>query len=43
VLGAELPVCVEISQVPDLPSDGGACAELVHALCDRLATGSVAT
>src|SRR5690348_7215152 len=43
VVCAEHAACVEISQVPDLPDDQGACAELVDALCDLLASGSVAS
>lgn len=41
VVCPEQAACVEISQVPDLPDDQGACTELVDALCDLLASGSV--
>jgi hypothetical protein len=40
---SEQAACVEISPMPDLPDDTHACGELLHALCDLLATGSVAS
>jgi hypothetical protein len=43
VVGSKQAACVEVSPVPDLPDDADACGELVHALCDLLATGSVAS
>jgi hypothetical protein len=39
VLGAEQAVCLEVSELHDLPADGGARGEVVGALCDLLATG----
>jgi hypothetical protein len=41
VVVAGQTACVEISPMPDLPDDADACGQLVHALCDLLATGSV--